>query len=145
MTLAGILNVFLISAQNVPANAETPEKLGLGFSAGPAVTYTDKAFLLSTQISGHLDYKISERCFIQLAPKYTWLIRWNEHYLTLPLHIGARFGERISCVAGPALTFDLGFFRDIGISAGVFYRFSERSAIGLSAHTFTLYDYSIDY
>jgi hypothetical protein len=92
-----------------------------------------------------IEYQIIRNYYLQLAPKYSWLWKWNEHYLTLPIHLRVGFGNRFSLFAGPAFTFDIGYYRDLGVSLGAIYQLNEKSSIILSAFTFTLYDYSIDY
>ena len=124
---------------------ETTRKFNIGFNAGIGASYTDRAYLLNTPASLSFDFRATEQFFVQFAPKYSWLLKWNEHYLTLPLHLGIMINKRFSFFAGPALTFDIGYFKDLGISAGVYYHFGKRSAIVLSANTFTLYDYNINY
>ena len=121
------------------------KKLSLSVDAGMSWAYEDKAHLFNTTTSAIFDYQIKNNFYFQFAPRYTWLIKWNEHYLTLPLHIRKQFGKKLSLFAGPALTFDIGYFKDLGISAGLYYHFSKRSAIKLSVFTLTLYDYHIDY
>jgi len=108
-------------------------------------SYNDKAYNIGIPFSFIVDYKLKNDFSIQFAPKYTWLYKWNEHYLTIPLHLKKDFGEKIEIYVGPALTFDLGYFKDLGISAGILYQVGNRSSLILSAYTFTLYDYHIDY
>ena len=139
-----IISFFFIrplTAHDISAN----KKVIFGTNGGVGASYTDKVFLLNLQGSYTLDYFVNNNLSIQLAPKYTWLIKWNEHYLTLPIHLRKKIGERFSVFAGPSLTFDIGYFKDLGISAGVYYHFSKKQAFILSAYTFTLYDYNIDY
>ena len=85
----------------------------MGADLGLSCSYTDEVFLFSVPVSVNLDYHFKKGYYLQFAPKYTWLFKWNEHYLSLPLHLKKRFGNRISLFAGPALTFDVGYFRDI--------------------------------
>ena len=116
-----------------------------GSNGGIGASYTDRQILFNLQGSVTMDYVLKNTWSVQMAPKYTWLIKWNEHYLTLPVHLRKKIGDRFSFYAGPALTFDIGYFKDIGLSSGIYFHYSERSAINLSAFTFTLYDYHIDY
>lgn len=120
-------------------------KLFFGATLGIGWAYEDEAHLYNTSTSFAVEYRIINNYYFQFAPIYSWLWKWNEHYLTLPIHIGKKFGNKISLFAGPALTFDVGFFKDFGISAGTYYHFNKKSALLLSAFTFTLYDYYIDY
>lgn len=92
-----------------------------------------------------VDYRIKSKFFVQLAPQYSWLWKWNEHYLTLPIHLKKFFGARLSIFTGPALTFDVGYFKSLGVSAGVDYQFSNHCAVFISVFSFDLFDYSIDY
>ncbi len=80
----------------------------IGGDLGLSCSYTDEAFLFSVPVSMNLDYHLRKGYYLQFAPKYSWLIKWNEHYLTLPLHLVKKFGNKISVFAGPALTFDVG-------------------------------------
>ncbi|UCH14702.1 MAG: hypothetical protein JSV22_01765 [Bacteroidales bacterium] len=121
------------------------KKFIIGIHAGIGWAYEDKAHLYNTSASFTFDYHLKNNYFIQFAPQYSWLWKWNEHYLTIPIHIRRKFGKRLSLFAGPALTFDIGYFKDLGISAGAYYHFRKRSALAISAFTFTLYDYYIDY
>jgi hypothetical protein len=126
-------------------NGDNDHRFLLGSNAGVSCSYTDEAFNFSLTASTAMDYHIKNGYYVQIAPRYTWLIKWNEHYLTIPLHIRKRFGKRLSLYAGPSITWDIGYFRDLGISAGVYFHITGNSAIILSAFTFTLYDYHIDY
>lgn len=92
-----------------------------------------------------MDYVIKNKWSIQLAPNYIWLVKWNEYYLTFPLHLRKSLGDKISVYAGPALTYDIGYFKDLGISVGLYYHLGNKSSINLSFLTFTLYYYHIDY
>jgi len=123
----------------------TNKKFIFGIQAGAGWANEDEAHLYNTSISISLDYHLRNNYFIQFAPQYSWLWKWNEHYLTLPIHIRKKIGNKFSLFAGPALTFDVGCFRDFGISGGAYYHISNRSALALSVFTFTLYDYYIDY
>ena len=136
----------LYSQEYFDQNFQTEnKKFSLSADAGMSWAYEDKAHLFNTSTSAILDYQIKNKFHLQFAPRYTWLIKWNEHYLTLPVHLRKKIGDRFSFYAGPALTFDIGYFKDIGLSSGIYFHYSERSAINLSAFTFTLYDYHIDY
>lgn len=137
--------ILTIYAQFSPPIIETTKRFKAGINMGIGTSFTDRTYLLNYQSSVTIDYSISERYSIQFAPKYTWLKNWNEHYLTLPFHVRKKFGNNFSVFAGPALTLDVGFFKDLGVSAGVNYYISQRSSIMLSAFTFTLYNYHIDY
>ncbi len=116
-----------------------------GIQAGNGWAYEDENHLFSLFGGLTFDYRISDHLFLQFAPSYSWLWKWNEHYLTLPIHLRVKLGEIISLFAGPALTFDVGYFKDLGVSAGAYLHLDERFALVLSAYTFTLYDYDIDY
>jgi hypothetical protein len=116
-----------------------------GINAGIGWTYEDKAHLLNTTVCFTLDFRIINSYSIQLAPQYAWLWTWNEHYLTIPIHLRKRFGDKLSLFAGPAISFDLAYFKDCGISAGAYYHFNKHNGLAISANTFTLYDYGIDY
>ena len=142
--LCMLLGICFIKAVAAQENTD-PEKFIPGISGGIGVSYTDKALLVNLQGSFTLDYYLTSKLSIQFAPGYTWLIRWNEHYLTIPLQLKMRLSDKLSVSAGPALTFDAGYFHNTGISAGVYYHFSKRSGIKISVYTFTLYNYHIDY
>ena len=132
--------------RSVPAQDSPGDKMFIfGTIGGIGASYTDKLILLNLQGSMTLDYFFKDTWSIQFAPRYTWLAKWNEHYLTIPIHLKKKLCEKFSFYGGPAITFDIGYFRDMGISAGILYHFDKRSAINLSAFTFTLYDYHIDY
>ncbi len=124
---------------------EHPSKFVFSTNMGLAGSYTDRAYLLSTQAGFGITYLLNENYGIQFSPKYNWLIKWNEHYLCLPIHLTRNFGQRITLYAGPALTFDVGYFKDVGFSGGVSYKIKVHSSLALSAFTITLYDYHIDY
>ena len=139
-----LLGLFFIKP--LQAQESSKEKLFIfGTDGGIGASYTDKALLLSIQGSFTMDYSLKDTWALQIAPRYTWLILWNEHYLTIPLHLKKRLSDRLSAYMGPALTFDIGYFKDLGISAGIYYHLGKRSAINFSFFTFTLYDYHIDY
>jgi hypothetical protein len=143
-----IIAILFLSCLNVHSQTDNhtgKEKFIPGINIGAGTAYADKAFNHHIAFSLTIDYHIKKGFFLQFAPKYSWLWKWNEHYLTLPVHLRKMFGDKISIFAGPALTFDIGYFKDLGISAGGCYHFSRRSAVILSAFTFTLYDYYIDY
>lgn len=120
-------------------------KLTMGIRAGAGWSYADEAHLFNTSTSLAIDYHLKNSYYIQFAPTYSWLWKWNEHYLTIPVHMRKRFGEKFSLFAGPALTFDVGYFKDLGLSGGAYYHISTNSSIVISAFTFTLYDYHIDF
>lgn len=145
LIFTGLILFFRLGAQENINDQKPGCKFQLGVSAGVGGSYTDKAFLLNLPASINIDYRISDNYFLQFTPGYLWLIRWNEHYLNLSLHAGRKFGNRFNLFLGPALTFDVGFFHDLGVSFGADYQLSERSSIMLSSYTFTLYDYHIDY
>ena len=140
------LSVFSYSQVN-NENIPDPEikKLQFSIQTGAGWAYEDKANLFNTSASLTLDYHLKKQFYLQFAPTYSWLWKWNEHYMTLPIHLRKKFGNKFSLFAGPALTFDVGYFKDLGISAGGYYHLSEHSAIAVSAFTFTLYEYYIDY
>ena len=138
-----LFSVFLLQAE--AQNQGTLIRFSIGVDGGGGASYTDKYFMLNTQAAFMMNYRITGRWSVQLAPRYTWLVKWNEHYLTLPLHLRISTGERFGIYAGPALVLDIGYFRDWGFSAGIYYNLSERSALNLLFYTFTLYDYNIDY
>lgn len=121
------------------------KRFQFGVQAGTGWAYADESHLFNTALGLTVDYRITDNLFIQFAPGYFWLWKWDEHYLSLPLHLRKTFGERISLFAGPALNYDVGHFKDLGISAGVILHYSDRCALVLSATVFTLYDYDIDY
>lgn len=120
-------------------------KFLFGVHAGTGWAYADEAHLFNTVVSVTVDYHIAKNFYLQFAPGYIWAWKWNEHYLTLPIHIRKRFGECISLFAGPALIFDIGHFKDLGVSAGIYFHYTTRSSLVLSASAFTLYDYNIDF
>jgi hypothetical protein len=120
-------------------------KFLFGVQAGTGWAYEDKTHLYNTLACITFDYHLKSNYFIQFAPQYSWLWKWNEHYLTIPIHLRKKIGEKLSFFAGPALTFDVGYFKDLGVSVGAYYHFNKRSALALSVFTFTLYDYYIDY
>ena len=126
-------------------NLNEPKKLMFGIQAGAGWAYEDEAHLFNVSTCLTLDYHLKNFFFIQFAPQYSWLWKWNEHYLTLPIHLRKKIGVKFSLFAGPALTFDVGYFKDLGFSGGAYYHFSKRSALAISALSFTLYDYYIDY
>lgn len=120
-------------------------KFEFGINTGVGWAYEDEAHLFNTSCCFSMDYRIKNKYFIQLAPQYSWLWKWNEHYLTIPIHLRKKFGDRLSLFAGPALTFDIGYFKDLGISGGAYYHFNNHSALAVTVFSFTLYDYYIDY
>jgi hypothetical protein len=116
-----------------------------GIQAGNGWACEDEVHLFNLSAGLTFDYKVADHLFLQFAPSYSWLWKWNEHYLSLPIHLRIKFGEIISLFAGPALTFDVGYFKDMGISAGAYVHLDNRFAFVLSVYAFTLYDYDIDY
>ncbi len=128
--------------QPLPAKSK---KLILGVQAGLGWGFADERYLFNTSAIPTVDYRLKNNFFIQFAPQYSWQWKWNEHYLTLPIHLRKKFGSSFSLFAGPALTFDIGYFKDFGISGGAYYHFSRNDALSISTYTFTLYDYDIDY
>jgi hypothetical protein len=122
-----------------------PKKLIFGIQAGAGWAYEDETNLFNTAISFTTDYRIKNNYFIQFAPQYSWLWKWNEHYLTFPVHLRKKFGSGLSLFAGPALTFDVPYFKDLGISGGAYFHFSDQFALAVSVFSYTLYDYYIDY
>jgi hypothetical protein len=145
LMLMFVLSAVSIKAQEILPGPDALNKISIGVKAGLGFSYTDKAFLLNVPASISIDYKLSKKYYLQFAPNYIWLIRWNEHYLSLPIHLGLRANNKWSFFAGPALTFDIGNFKDWGISAGIHYHVGTRSSIILSGTTFSLYDYKIDF
>ena len=139
--LFGMCFINTLQAQEVSNN----KMFIFGSNGGIGASYTNKAFLLNLQGSLTLDYYLNNKWSVQFAPKYSWLLKWNEHYLTIPIHLRIKLSDKFSLYTGPAITFDIGYFQDLGISAGGYYHFSKRSSINLSVVTFTLYDYHIDY
>jgi len=144
-----ILSLFSMSiiSQEI-SNTDTLDQLNkfmFGARGGAGWAYEDEAHLFNIAAGVTIDYRIKNNFFIQFAPKYSWLWKWNEHYLTLPLHLRKKIRNKLSLFAGPALTFDVGYFKDIGISGGAYYHFTKRSALVVSVYTFTLYDYDIDF
>ena len=118
----------------------------IGIDLGISGSYSDAAHNISAPVSSIcLDYHIGKNYYLQIAPRYSWLFRWNEHYLTLPLHVRKRFNKLLSVYEGPSITRDVGYFRDLGISVGINFHISERSSINLSVFTFSLADYHIHY
>ena len=92
------------------------KRLTFSTNLGAAWAFEDKAHLFSASTGIILDYHLIHNFYVQFAPKYSWLWKWNEHYLTLPVHVRKKFGDKFSVFAGPALTFDIGYFKDLGIS-----------------------------
>lgn len=125
--------------------SQSKHKFLTGGNLGISCSYSDYAFNFSPTVSISIDYPIKKGYYLQIAPKYSWLFRWNEHYFTLPLHVRKRYNQKFSFYAGPAITLDIGYFRDLGISAGTYFHVNNKSSIILSVFTFTLYDYHIDY
>ena len=121
------------------------KRFSFGANLGIGWTFEDKAHLFNTSAGFIFDYHLKNKFYVQFAPRYVWLWKWNEHYLALPVHIRKKLGDKLSVFGGPALIFDIGYFKDLGISAGMYYHLGNRSALILSAFTFTLYDYHIDY
>ncbi|MFC2125002.1 hypothetical protein ACFLU5_09340 [Bacteroidota bacterium] len=127
-------------------NTDTNSRILIGCNLGVNCSYSDEAYNFSAPVASiSFDYHIKNGYYLQVAPKYSWLYKWNEHYLTVPLHVRKRFSNRFSFYAGPSITWDVGYFRDLGISAGTYFHVNEQSSIILSVYTFTLYDYEIDY
>lgn len=126
-------------------NGPAAGKFRFGVHVGSGWAYVDKTHLFNLSATLTIDYRILHHLYIQFAPGYSWLWKWNEHYLTLPVQLRKRFGECISLFAGPALTFDVGHFKDLGVSAGAYVHLNERFALVLSVYTFTLYDDDIDF
>jgi hypothetical protein len=139
--LFGICFTRSVAAQDSPGD----KMFIFGTNGGIGASYTDKLILLNLQGSMTLDYFFKDTWSIQFAPRYTWLAKWNEHYLTIPVHLRKILSGKLSVYAGPALTFDIGYFKGPGISAGINFHLSNRSALNLSVYTFTLYHYHIDY
>jgi len=144
-----ILSLFSMSiiSQGI-SNTDTLDQLNkfmFGVQGGAGWAYEDEAHLFNISAGVTINYQIKSNFFIQFSPQYSWLWKWNEHYLTLPLHLRKKLGNKFSLFAGPALTFDVGNFKDIGISGGAYFHFTKRSALAISAFTFTLFDYDIDY
>lgn len=144
--LVSSISVFAISQDPLKSNGKnSPRKLHMGAGLGLAGVYADQAFQWSAPISIRLDYHLNYGLYLEFAPTYSWYWKWNDHYLSFPLHVGKRIGNKWSVYAGPAFTLDVGYFKDLGMSAGINYHIDERSALKLSVYTFTLYDYHIDY
>jgi len=143
-----MLSVSLLSRGQVGAmdglKSDTTRFL-IGIQAGNGWAWEDKNHLFSLFAGLTFDYRISDHLFLQFAPSYSWLMRWNEHYLTLPIHLRKKFGEIISLFAGPALTFDIGHFKDLGVSAGAYVHLNDRFTLAFSVFTFSLFDNDIDY
>lgn len=143
-----VLSISVLAVSQEPAASSGMNlngKLNLSAGMGLAGAYADKAFQWSAPITIQVDYYLKHGLFLQFAPSYSWYWRWNDHYLTFPLHLGKRIGNKWSVYAGPALSLDVGYFKDLGISAGFNYHITEQSVLRISAYTFTLYDYHIDY
>ena len=119
--------------------------LDKGYWDGQKIISVDWVDKSSTPYQNNYDINIPGEDSGKNAYGYTYLIRWSEHYLTLPLHFGAYINNKIRVAAGPALSYDLGYFKDFGVSAAIYYHFNDWTAISISAFTFTLYDYHIDY
>ncbi len=148
--LEQISNDQQIAWLRIPVITETKKKLlknriTLAAQCGISASYNDRALNKSISASFVFDYNFSKSYSVQLAPKYTWLYKWNEHYLTLPIHVKRNLGTKFSMYAGPALTLDVGYFSGLGLSAGILYQLNKKHAIVLSAFTFDLYKYHIDY
>ena len=139
--------LFTISGkgQTVKRSEELSRRYRLGLSGGFGASYTDKALLFNLPAAISIEYRLGRSFWLEFAPEYSWLIRWNEHYLVLPLHLRVEIMQNVSAFAGPAFVFDLGYFRDLGLSAGVSNPINHRNSVSISAFTFTLYDYHIDY
>jgi hypothetical protein len=80
-----ILIVLFLNKSLVAQDISLNERFMLSSNGGIGASYADKAFLLNLLGSFTLDYVIKNKWSIQLAPKYIWLVKWNEHYLTVPL------------------------------------------------------------
>lgn len=133
-------------SQMISGEKNTKDRsLSFGVFAGPAWAYEDKAYLWSPQVSVLVDLRLKQDFFIRSAPTYTWLMKWNEHYLALPLQLGKTLNHKWSFYAGPAFIMDVGFFHDLGFAGGMTRHLNRHHAISLSAFRFTLYDYHIDY
>ena len=126
-------------------NKPVVDRFQFGVQAGSGWACEDETHLFSLLAGLTVDYQMTDHLFLQLAPSYSWQWTWNEHYLILPVHLRAKFSEIISLFAGPALTCDIGNFKDLGVSAGAYFHLNNRFALVLSVYTFTLYDYDIDY
>jgi hypothetical protein len=120
-------------------------KFSMSGNLGLSFAYADKRSLISPTTSVSTSFHLKKGYYLEFAPRYTWICKWNEHYLTLPIHLKKQVNKRVSLFAGPAITWDVGYFRDFGISAGADLYIGENSSIKLSFFTFTLYDYYIDY
>jgi len=138
---------YLAQGQNGASDSPKPVagRFLFGVQAGSGWAFEDETHLFNIAAGLTVDYQMTNHLFLQFAPAYSWLWRWNEHYLTLPFHFRAKIGGILSLFAGPALTFDVGYFKDLGVSAGVYLHLNDRFALVLSAYTFTLYGYDIDY
>ena len=128
-----------------PDHSSDDKTFVIGINLGIGWAYEDKAHLLNTSFGVTLDYHLKKHFYLQFAPRYSWLWKWNEHYLTLPIHVKKTFDNKLSIFAGPALSFDVGYFQSFGISAGLSYQWGKKSSIMLSAFSFTLHNYHIDY
>jgi hypothetical protein len=81
--LLGICIIRSVAAQDSPGD----KMFKFGTKGGIGASYTDRHILINLQGSFTLDYYFKNAWSVQLAPKYTWLIKWNEHYLTIPIHL----------------------------------------------------------
>lgn len=140
-----LLSHLLMSQEIVKENHKFLNKITIGARTGLGTAYTDNLFVICIPASLSFEVESVNRFYLRMAPEYTWLVKWNEHYLTLPLQIKKQFGEHISLFAGPCITWEPGSFHDWGLSGGIQYQISDKSSIILSAFTFDLNAYCIDY
>jgi hypothetical protein len=147
--MRGVLFLFFcfitLFCQGQTSDTNKIPKFEFGVNAGVGWANEDEACLYNSSICLSVDYRIINKYSIQFAPQYSWLWKWNEHYLTIPIHLRKKFGERFSLFAGPALSFNVGNFNDLGFSGGVYYHFCNHSALAVTVFSFTLYDYCIGY
>lgn len=139
-----IIILFTFST-TLPAQKAANQRFILGSNIGASCAYADLAFNFALTGSITLDYHLKNGYYLQLAPRYSWLWRWNEHYLTVPLHLRKQLNDHLSVYAGPAMSWDIGYFRDLGFSGGINLHITRKSAIQLFVFTFSLKDYEIDY
>ncbi|MFC2086329.1 hypothetical protein ACFLQ9_01270, partial [Bacteroidota bacterium] len=87
MILIVLIVLSLMASSQINAseikNDRIPDFL-MGSNLGISCSYNDYAYNISFPVSLSLDYHIKNGYYLQIAPKYSWLFRWNEHYLTLP-------------------------------------------------------------
>lgn len=117
----------------------------IGVQAGNGWACEDEKHLFNLTAGLTIDYQIADHFFLQLAPSYYWLWTWNEHYFILPVHFRQKYSDLFSLFAGPAITFNVGYSENVGLSVGAYIHLDNRFALVLSVYAFRLYGHDTDF